>query len=104
MADPPNKEYQTYTMQDQKPISGDIQNHLEYRKEETNIDASNGYSSQVGYRNEPQEQHTYQQPPQRPSTGRVLPAQPTEPVNPFRQQQEPPAAAAGRNPFRQGFN
>lgn len=100
MADPPNKEYQTYTMQDQKPISGDIQNHLEYRKEETNIDASNGYSSQVGYRNEPQEQ-TYQQPPQRPSTGRVLPAQPSEPVNPFRQQQEPPA---GRNPFRQGFN
>lgn len=95
MADPPNKEYQTYAMQDQKPISGEIQNHLEYRKEETDIDASNGYQYQ---------ESTYQQvvappPPQRPSTGRVLPAQP-EPSNPFR----PPQPEAGRNPFRQGFN
>lgn len=95
MADPPNKEYQTYTMQDQKPISGEIQNHLEYRKEETDIDASNGYQYQ---------ESTYQQvvappTPQRPSTGRVLPAQP-EPSNPFR----PPQPEAGRNPFRQGFN
>lgn len=104
MSDPPNKEYQTYTMQDQKPISGDIQNHLEYRKEETNIDASNGYS-QVGYQNynnQPQEQ-TYQQqqqpPPQRPSAGWAPPTQPSEPSNPFRAQTE-----AGRNPFRQGFN
>lgn len=99
MADPPNKEYQTYTMQDQKPVSGEIQNHLEFRKEETNIDASNGYT-QVGYRDFNQmEEPTYQQTvaaPQRPSTGRVLPS---EPSNPFRSQPEP-----GRNPFRQGFN
>lgn len=99
MADPPSKEYQTYTMQDQKPVSGEIQNHLEFRKEETNIDASNGYS-QVGYRdyNQMEEQQQPVAPPQRPSTGRVLPAQP-EPSNPFRPQPEP-----GRNPFRQGFN
>lgn len=99
MADPPNKEYQTYTMQDQKPISGDIQNHLEFRKEETDIDASNGYSQ---YYNNQQQEPTYQQqqPPQQapPPQRRVLPAQP-EPSNPFRAQPEP-----GRNPFRQGFN
>lgn len=104
MADPPSKEYQTYTMQDQKPISGDIQNHLEYRKEETDIDASNGYS-QVGYRNysnEPQEPTYQQQQPVVPPQRRVLPAQPSaEPSNPFRPQ---PEAAPGRNPFRQGFN
>ncbi|KAK4881452.1 hypothetical protein RN001_004771 [Aquatica leii] len=120
MSDPPNKEYQTYTMQDQKPVVGEIANHLEYKQQETNVDSSqtNGYQQQSYYQ---QDQNSYQQPtyvqqdyhqptyqdnsyqqqssqqaPARP-TGRVLPAQPEQ--NPFRPQPEP-----NRNPFRQGFN
>lgn len=106
MADPPNKEYQTYTMQDQKPITGEIQNHLEYgiNKQETNIDAVNGYS-QGGYdgysQGYQQEQYSYvdnqQQQPARPPPPRA------EPVNPFRQTAEV-SATKNVNPFRQGFN
>ena len=44
MSDPPDKQYQTYTMQDQKPVIGDFKNHLEYSRfpdESTSI--SNAY-------------------------------------------------------------
>ncbi|KAK9506471.1 hypothetical protein O3M35_008407 [Rhynocoris fuscipes] len=34
MSDPPDKQYQTYTMQDQQPVTGDVQNHLEYKSKE----------------------------------------------------------------------
>ncbi|KAL1460101.1 hypothetical protein WDU94_012039 [Cyamophila willieti] len=39
MADPPKKEYQTYTMQDRQPVANDYKNHLEYSNmQETSID------------------------------------------------------------------
>ncbi|XP_069671917.1 vesicular acetylcholine transporter-like isoform X1 [Periplaneta americana] len=44
MSDPPDKEYQTYTMQDQKPVIGDFKNHLEYsRFPDENTSMSNSY-------------------------------------------------------------
>lgn len=105
MSDPPNKEYQTYTMQDQKPVMGDVQNHLEYnRKQETDLDANNGYAQsgydqmdQGGYQQTqyPYQEQPYQQQQQQPT----IPPRP-EPVNPFRTNQP----EAGRNPFRQSFN
>lgn len=105
MQDPPNKEYQTYTMQDQKPVSGDIQNHLEYKQQETDFGAGyqqQGYQQQTYSHNFQQEEQPYQetpfqQPPPRPQ-GRVLPQQP-EAANPFRPQVQP----SGGNPFKQGF-
>ncbi|KAF5300475.1 hypothetical protein FQA39_LY02274 [Lamprigera yunnana] len=119
MSDPPNKEYQTYTMQDQKPVVGEIANHLEYKQQETSIDSTQAkdYQQQTYYQqdeNNPQQPYaqqnyhqssyqdnSYQQQapqhaPSRPP-GRVLPTQPDQ--NPFRSQPEP-----NRNPFRQGFN
>ncbi|KAF2899160.1 hypothetical protein ILUMI_07015 [Ignelater luminosus] len=63
MSDPPNKEYQTYTMQDQKPVVGEIQNHLEYRQQETNLDSAkmNGYQQQGYYQEQDYNQTNYQQ-------------------------------------------
>lgn len=119
MSDPPDKEYQTYTLQDQKPVSGDVKNHLEYSQfqeergvQETNIDSVddtyNNGSQYQGYQNQGesyqdgyQQQNPYQEQAQRPQQ-RQLPTQP-EPtgVNPFRR--EPQAANVNRNPFRQGM-
>lgn len=108
MSDPPNKEYQTYTMQDQKPVMGEVQNHLEYRKQETNIDAPNGYQQNEyqaynqsgGYQ---QNEYPYQEPQyQQQYVPPARPAAPPEPVNPFRSQTQ--TDAPSRNPFRQGFN
>lgn len=110
MSDPPNKEYQTYSMQEQKPVNQDIQNHLTYKQQqETNL--SNDYEEQQnyyqqGYQAQPSNNTAYQEtpfqqpaPPQRPQgQGRVLPQQP-EAANPFR----PQVQATGGNPFRQGF-
>ncbi|XP_025074068.1 vesicular acetylcholine transporter [Pogonomyrmex barbatus] len=53
MQDPPDKEYQTYVLQEQRPISGEIGNHLNQTRMETNVDQ--GYDQnyqtvgQVGY-------------------------------------------------------
>ncbi|XP_045496328.1 vesicular acetylcholine transporter [Colias croceus] len=120
MADPPDKEYQTYSMQDQRPVNGEYKNHLEYSNvqgqdtsiQESNVDNSRG-DYQQGYQNYSQgyeqqgfQQESYNQP-------RQLPAQP-QPVasNPFRaataaSPAPPPAPAPTpnpvRNPFRQGF-
>ncbi|XP_019864557.1 vesicular acetylcholine transporter [Aethina tumida] len=112
MSDPPNKEYQTYSMQEQKPISTDIQNHLEYKQQETSLDNNYQQNYDQGYQQQdyqqqnysqnyqqqqPYQETPYQQPAQRPA-GRVLPQQPEAPqANPFRTQ------ATGGNPFRQGF-
>ncbi|KAJ8917225.1 hypothetical protein NQ315_012717 [Exocentrus adspersus] len=112
MSDPPNKEYQTYSMQEHKPVSGEIQNHLEYKQQETNFDSGyqdQDYDQQQNYSHQGYQQHTYQQQPyqeathqpqQQPSRpqGRVLPQQP-DAANPFR----PQVQATGGNPFRQGF-
>lgn len=127
MGDPPNKEYQTYTMHDQQPIEGDYKNHLEYQQHqngqdsggmaETNVDdyQADGQQYQGGYQSgggggyqqqggEYQQQH--QQRPQRPA---VPPQRPLPPQQ--QQQQQPnqayqrqlpnqPAAAPVANPFR----
>ncbi|XP_017774149.1 PREDICTED: vesicular acetylcholine transporter isoform X1 [Nicrophorus vespilloides] len=110
MSDPPNKEYQTYSMQDQKPVTEEIQNHLEYKQQETNIDSNNyqqDYNYQGYQQQQPQQQgYQYQENNYQTnrSTGRSLPDQPDSNPNPFRQPQEQPQPSmAGRNPFRQGF-
>uniref|UniRef100_A0A336MP64 CSON002013 protein n=2 Tax=Culicoides sonorensis TaxID=179676 RepID=A0A336MP64_CULSO len=127
MQDPPNKEYQTYTMHNQQPVGGDVKNHLEYGYEqqggiaETNIDQDqNGYQYQQ--QNDSQSYQQYQpgyqeqggvyqqeQPPQ-PSQ-RHLPQQPGANPNPFRQaqqqqqqQQYQPPQPKVSNPFRSGIN
>lgn len=113
MADPPNKEYQTYSMQEQKPVTTEVQNHLEYRQQETSLDSEyqeqshqqtyqqqqqNYYQPSAYQQQQPYQETPFQQaPPSRP-TGRVLPQQP-EAANPFR----PQTQATGGNPFRQGF-
>jgi len=121
MSDPPNKEYQTYSMQEQKTVNEDVQNHLNYKQQETNFsnyDPSyetqtyqGSYQSQPTIGNFPSQSpnypdQTYQSPqvaaarPQ--SQGRVLPQQPV--ANPFRQQAPAPAPmSTGGNPFRQGI-
>lgn len=123
MQDPPNKEYQTYTMHNQQPIDGEFKNHLEYGYEqqggvaETNIDQDqNNYQNQQQYQNDSQSYQQYQpgyqeqggvyqqqQAPQQQS--RHLPPQPVG--NPFRQQQQqqaPPPQPKVANPFRSGLN
>ncbi|GLV45385.1 Vesicular acetylcholine transporter [Carabus blaptoides fortunei] len=78
MSDPPDKEYQTYTLQDQKPVNTEVKNHLEYSQfqenrggvQETNIDSTeqNGYSNQYqGYQNHSDMQNQNQQQQQQPS-------------------------------------
>lgn len=66
MQDPPNKEYQTYALQEQRPVSGEVGNHLTTQARiETNVDQdidyqSSGYSyqqNQSGY----EQQGQYQQ-------------------------------------------
>lgn len=121
MSDPPAKEYQTYSMQNQQP-AGDYKNHLEYGKyqeetgvQETNIDQQYDYSQQqyqqqdYSYQQQQQYQPGYQEQGGAHNQQRNLPQQPV--ANPFRQQQpqqqqqeaqqsRPPVA----NPFRQGYN
>lgn len=86
MADPPDKQYQTYTMQDQQPVTGDYKNHLEYSKhqesdseyqqeskiQETNLDRQtvpeNGYQPNHNQYQRTEQvqfhQQNYQQPQQ----------------------------------------
>lgn len=114
MADPPDKEYQTYSLQDQRPVNGEYKNHLEYTSEtgqgetqESNIDGNSGYSQGQSYQNY---QQGYQPEYQEYNQPRQLPAQPS-PSNPFRagsgQAAAPVPDAAPtptiKNPFRQGF-
>jgi MFS transporter, DHA1 family, solute carrier family 18 (vesicular acetylcholine transporter), member 3 len=72
MADPPNKEYQTYTMHDQQPMQGEYKNHLEYGRQtdegmvaETNFDGQGqGYQQQnytdQGYQDQGYQEQGYQ--------------------------------------------
>ncbi|XP_063547939.1 vesicular acetylcholine transporter [Cydia strobilella] len=126
MADPPDKEYQTYSLQEQRPVNGDYKNHLEYSNvdgqqvQETSVDAG-GYSydqsyQQGGYQNnqgysqgyDQQQQQGHQQEYQQQEYNhpRQLPSQPPA-SNPFRTAPAAPVAPAGpapvKNPFRQGF-
>ncbi|XP_063703912.1 vesicular acetylcholine transporter-like isoform X2 [Culicoides brevitarsis] len=117
MQDPPNKEYQTYTMHNQQAVDGEFKNHLEYGYEqqggiaETNIDQEPQYQQQNDsyqqYQPGYQEQGgVYQQQPQQQQQSRHLPQQPVG--NPFRQRQEQQQQQQPQpkisNPFRQGMN
>uniref|UniRef100_A0A6V7LY57 Major facilitator superfamily (MFS) profile domain-containing protein n=1 Tax=Bracon brevicornis TaxID=1563983 RepID=A0A6V7LY57_9HYME len=125
MQDPPDKEYQTYVLQEQRPISGDVGNHLtQGRINETNIDQSmeQGYQ-QSGYQQHHQPDTNYGQaaaaaaaaaaPPPPPATAyshssinQDFRASDTSQVdaNPFRRSTEPERTSAGdSNPFRQGM-
>lgn len=119
MGDPPTKEYQTYTMHDQRPIDGEYKNHLDYtaryddngeqlRLQETNIDQE---MQQGGYQPGYQEQGGVYQQQQQQSSTRHLPQQPVA-ANPFRQaetqqqqqqQAQAPSSRPVSNPFRQGM-
>ncbi|XP_059217576.1 vesicular acetylcholine transporter [Stomoxys calcitrans] len=121
MQDPPNKEYQTYVMQDQQPVEGDFKNHLEYGQQyqqgqqETNLDeggydyqqqggGGGGYQQQGGggggYQQDAQYQQSYQPGyqeqggmyQQQPTDSRHLPQQRV--ANPFQQQQAGGGAAS----------
>lgn len=121
MSDPPDKQYQTYTMHDQQPVQGDYKNHLEYTKyddetsygdghiQETNIDkqsvpVENGYDQNM-YNQYQHQQQSYQQQQQyqQQSYQQQVPQQ--QPQAYQRQQPNIPRQAdqqmGGTNPFRQ---
>ncbi|XP_059489581.1 vesicular acetylcholine transporter isoform X1 [Neocloeon triangulifer] len=107
MADPPDKKYQTYAMQESAvEVAPDLtSNHTaEYpRYQETNVDYDSYQHQQQGYQQPLPPQPQYQQRPPPP----VQPPQPSRDTNPFRSAavSEPPALeSANKNPFRQGFN
>ncbi|XP_053995715.1 vesicular acetylcholine transporter isoform X3 [Hylaeus anthracinus] len=54
MQDPPDKEYQTYVLQEQRTLSGEIGNHLNQTRMETNVDQ--------GYEQNYQGGQSYEQP------------------------------------------
>ncbi|CAK1578917.1 unnamed protein product [Parnassius mnemosyne] len=125
MSDPPEKEYQTYSMQDQKPVNGEFKNHLEYSNvagqagtvQESNVDMNAGADQYQGSYQNYSQGYDQQQNFQRQegyTPARQLPAQPQPPPsNPFRAAASPahpapaaaptPAPAPVKNPFRQGF-
>ncbi|KAG7211841.1 hypothetical protein KM043_011064 [Ampulex compressa] len=63
MQDPPDKEYQTYVLQEQRPISGEIGNHLSQGRMETNVDQGyeQNYQGGQGYEQAGYAQPTYNQ-------------------------------------------
>ncbi|XP_061402116.1 vesicular acetylcholine transporter-like [Musca vetustissima] len=117
MQDPPNKEYQTYVMQDQQPVDGEFKNHLEYgqqyqQEQETNLDEAGNYDYQsaqgggyqqqggggggAGYQQNSQYQQSYQ-PGYQEQGGMAYQQQPSSDgrhlpqqrmANPFQQQQQ----------------
>ncbi|KAL0100379.1 hypothetical protein PUN28_019616 [Cardiocondyla obscurior] len=113
MQDPPDKEYQTYVLQEQRPITGEIGNHLnQTTRMETNIDQSydqnyqttgydqraGGYGAQntAGY-NQP----AYEQPPvYNQSAGYSQPAEYAQPRNYAAERQDQRGAQGDVNPFR----
>ncbi|KAG8252659.1 vesicular acetylcholine transporter [Homalodisca vitripennis] len=121
MSDPPDKQYQTYTMHDQQPVQGDYKNHLEYSKyqendtsyqdgqmQETNLDQAK-VTSDTGYqsnnynqyqRNEPTYQYQQQGYQQNQPYQRQQPEPPRSDTNPFRSATE---SGGDSNPFRQGM-
>lgn len=124
MQDPPSKEYQTYVLQEQRPISGEVGNHLTHARMETDIDQSmsQGYQSVQGYdqgytqdswgdnqsgyqQQQPQQQQGYQQQQQGydQSAGYGQQQSATQgAANPFRRATEQ-EQQGGSNPFRQGM-
>jgi DHA1 family vesicular acetylcholine transporter-like MFS transporter 3 len=133
MQDPPDKEYQTYVLQEQRPITGEIGNHLNQTRMETNIDQGydqnyqttqhTGYDQHAGYGAQNANAMGYNQPPsheqppvynQQVGYGqqRNYPADHVQEqrapqgvdVNPFRRPDVDQQRPAGdSNPFRQGM-
>jgi len=115
MQDPPDKEYQTYVLQEQRPISGEIGNHLNQTRMETNIDQgydqnyqtteqinydqrASGYGAQntIGY-NQP----VHEQPPvYNQSAGYGQPGDYGQQRNYAIERQDQRGAQADVNPFR----
>lgn len=96
MQDPPDKEYQTYVLQEQRPITGEIGNHL--NRMETNVDRNYqaSYGDQAGAPEQPPVYNEYGQP------RNYAPEEQRVDANPFRR---PPdeRPAGDSNPFRQGM-
>ncbi|XP_015181555.1 PREDICTED: vesicular acetylcholine transporter isoform X1 [Polistes dominula] len=111
MQDPPDKEYQTYVLQDQRPIPNEFGNHLNQTRMETNIDQTydpnyqtmqntgydqsivygqnvTGYNQTSGYEQQPPP--TYGQQPQQQPQGPLNYAQPVGYVQPQPMQQPQP--------------
>ncbi|XP_012283555.1 vesicular acetylcholine transporter [Orussus abietinus] len=65
MQDPPDREYQTYALQEQRPIVGEVGNHLTQARIETNVDQDQdkGYQMQGGYTQQPTYDQGYAQAP-----------------------------------------
>ncbi|XP_051166170.1 vesicular acetylcholine transporter [Leptopilina boulardi] len=133
MQDPPDKEYQTYALQEQRPITGEVGNHLTQGRMETNIDQDPNYQStqynqtgygqdyQSGYSQQSGQGYVYEQQQQQSSgydesasyggqrgydQSQQRGQQQQQPeVNPFRKAQEPDSRPAGgdSNPFRAGM-
>ncbi|XP_015123217.1 vesicular acetylcholine transporter isoform X3 [Diachasma alloeum] len=128
MQDPPDKEYQTYVLQEQRPISGDVGNHLTQGRMETDIDQSmeqgyqSGYNqSSSGYQQDNYEQQTYEQQynqqrytqqstgygqqtvGQRNVSQDFRGSDTSQDANPFRRPTEPERPSGDSNPFRQGM-
>ncbi|OXU19647.1 hypothetical protein TSAR_003181 [Trichomalopsis sarcophagae] len=66
MQDPPDKEYQTYVLQEQRPVSGEVGNHLTSQtRMETNVDQDVGQNYQnygdqsYGYQGQAQPNQSY---------------------------------------------
>ncbi|XP_049812877.1 vesicular acetylcholine transporter [Schistocerca nitens] len=120
VGDPPDKQYQTYTMQDQRPVSTDLKNHLEYSRfqedesqgiQETNVDKAleaNGYAPTVtgGYyqQDQPPQQQYAQEPSYQPQVNQTQAFQSQQPAGaqsyhtaPVQQSYQP---AAPTQPFQ----
>lgn len=122
MQDPPDKEYQTYVLQEQRPVSGDVGNHLTQAKMETDFNQGTEQGYQSGYNQpnqdyEQQQNQTWDDQPgygqqtnysshsqqQQQSTLRYTEPSHEANPNPFRRSTEAEQRpAAGVNPFRQG--
>ena len=48
MQNPPDKEYQTYVLQEQRPLTGEVGNHLNQTRMETNVDQGYDQNYQAG--------------------------------------------------------
>lgn len=128
MQDPPDKEYQTYVLQEQRPITGEVGNHLNQTRMETDIDQGYdqnyqttqgggydqhaGYGGAIGYNQPAHEQPpVYNQPagygqPADYSQQRNYAAEQQGQqvdVNPFRRPEADQRPAGDSNPFRQGM-
>ncbi|XP_014244887.1 vesicular acetylcholine transporter [Cimex lectularius] len=117
MADPPDKQYQTYTMQDQQPVTGEVKNHLEYQPEEkfeeTSMDRYKQESQkpETAYQRQlpqaPVQQSTYQQPQQGYQTPQYRPAQgqtsyQPAPQQPYQSPQYQTSQSQYQQPFQSG--